>query len=260
MTNLCEVAQLPEVREIIDEIVEDYSLIPYTVKETRTSSRLPLLVEEGTLIDSKYLDVLANLDSMKLRLCMRLAKTLNQRIQNTTLVYDLETTGLDPRSALIQYFFQDFDTEEVVASSFLRPGSNVLMSAQYVEKNGVPYSRAIRDLNRVLSIFDRPTLVCYSAGNPPRDDQWLESNGVCHEHYTTDAYTQIQQTLRSRGYLGPLRLSSIYWHLFGGDLNFHDARDDTYALIRILRQLDINWKTTLRTPRQKSFGKRIVRM
>lgn len=200
-----------------------------------------------------------------MRLCLEIAKVTGLRISNAVLVFDLETTGLAPTSRIFQYCFQDFDTQEVVASCFLRGGYNdsISMSQDFVQAVGKSHPQAIRELNLVLRLFADPVIVSYSPTGI--DNRWLKNNGVQWQWLEANAYWPVMKAMKKRGFIGKFQLGTVAQHLeqkgllnTAQPLRFHDARDDTLALILVLRALSLNprqFKVVREETTQRALGK-----
>lgn len=266
MTSIETLAQDFNVQDIVKRFFCPlYAQEPFVCKQTYTCFSLPLVAYPRSYThDAETLFALFLLcrdapwskhccfSISSMRLCLEIAKVTSLRIRNAVLVFDLETTDLAPNSRIFQYCFQDFDTQEVVASCFLREGhnSNISMSQDFVQAVGVSHPQGIRELNLVLRRFVDPLLVSYSPTGI--DNSWLRNNGVQCQWLEGNAYWPVMHAMKKRGFLGSFQLGTITRHLLQKGLiesedahflRFHDARDDTLALIHVLRSLSIDPRT-----------------
>lgn len=262
-TSIETLAQDPNVQDIVGRFFcSPHAQEPFVYNHTYTCFSLPLVAHpKSYTYDTETLFALFLLcrdapwrshccfSISSMRLCLELAKATGLRIHNAVLVFDLETTGFAASSRIFQYCFQDFDTQEVVASCFLREGhnDNISMSQDFVQAVGKSHPQGIRELNLVLRLFVDPVLVSYSPTGI--DNSWLRNNGVQCKWLEGNAYWPVMHAMKKRGFLGKFQLGTITRHLEqkgliknedAQPLCFHDARDDTLALIRVLRALSID--------------------
>lgn len=214
------------------------------------------------LTGTEYYIVMSISPTNMFNLLIILAEIGNLYFENMNLVYDLETTGLIKSikqndlstvvmPEIIEIAILDYETGMILVDNLVKPSVNItkqIIDITNITNDMLLNKPDINDLRKVLFHkmirFKKPLLIAHNGNNfdhrimlhyellNPSNVSFCDSMQIIPMHYT-------HHDLKSK------KLTEIYKYLFGKKFRAHRAISDVYALISIMKKLNVSFEIKL---------------
>lgn len=163
------------------------------------------------------------------------------------LIYDLESTGLSVvTSEILEISILDYDSEEVIYHKYVFPYRQKIENSDIhgidldviKKNNGISQFDLVNELNELFQNMD-DTVLMIAHNNNGYDQLLLEytfkkvDDKIYHKVYFSDSLPVLRNVMPK---LDSYKLGDIYRSIYtDNSLNFHNAKDDTIALLKVLK-------------------------
>ena len=179
-----------------------------------------------------------------------LCDTFNLKMKNNIIVYDLETTGLDPDFCeIIERYMYDMSLNDVFSEGLIKPRSRIplyISNLTGITNDMVSDKENIisfkRELVNKLKYYENPVFIAHNGNkydhkilkninvqgyNIINDDNsiFLDSRNIIHTHLKQDTFK--------------MKLIEIYRLFFDEEIEAHRAKTDTDMMLRIFEKINI---------------------
>ncbi len=180
-----------------------------------------------------------------------LCDTFQIKMKNKIFIYDLETTGLDISSDIIERHFIDFDDNRVVSTGLINP--HRLLNPVISELTGIQnedfdnsddnLDKFKREMKRLHQLCEYPTFIAHNGNR--FDHLLLQYRGIfdSSECRLLDS-REIISICRHETNLYNKKLSEVYEIVMGFKKeNIHRAKEDTDMIVELFKQSKITSKS-----------------